>query len=91
MNVMAGSLLGPFLTGLAHYYSLRYIEASRSTIFQSARGLLVVIGAIVYLGINPLPNEITGGLLTIAGVALLTLGKRISRSIARYLSPAREG
>lgn len=76
-NVFAGSLLGPFLTGLAHYYSLQYIEASRSTIFQSTRGLLVVIGVLLYLGIAPRPNELTGGLITIAGVALLTLGKRI--------------
>ncbi|MBE0655808.1 MAG: DMT family transporter [Bacteroidales bacterium] len=76
-NVAAGSILGPFMTALAQYSSLKYIEASRAMIIQATRGLFVVIGAIIYLNILPLPMQIIGGTITIIGVIIITLGKRM--------------
>lgn len=76
-NVAAGSILGPFMTALAQYSALKYIEASRTMIIQATRGLFVAIGAIIYLDILPEVMQIIGGTITIVGVIVITLGKRI--------------
>ena len=82
MNMAIGSLLGPFLTGFAQYSALRYIEASRTMIIQSTRSLFVLLGSMIYLTILPEMLQLTGGLITIAGVIVMTWGK------IRYLRPA---
>lgn len=79
-NVAAGSILGPFMTGLAQYSALQYIEASRTMIIQATRGLFVAIGAIIYLNILPEVMQIVGGTITIVGVIVITLGKRMMRA-----------
>lgn len=75
MNMAIGSLLGPFLTGFAQYSALRYIEASRTMIIQSTRSLFVLVGSMIYLSIVPEMLQLTGGIITIAGVIILTWGK----------------
>jgi len=75
LNMMAGSLLGPFLSGLASYGALHYIEASRSMIIQSMRSLFVLVGSMVYLQILPVGLQLAGGLITIGGVVIMTWGK----------------
>lgn len=75
MNIAIGSLLGPFLTGFAQYSALRYIEASRTMIIQSTRSLFVLVGSMIYLSIVPEMLQLTGGIITIAGVIILTWGK----------------
>nr|ABD75776.1 hypothetical protein [uncultured bacterium] len=74
-NMGAGALVGPFLTGFAQYSALRFIEASRTMIIQSTRSLFVLIGSLIYLSILPEMLQLTGGLITIAGVVVLTWGK----------------
>jgi uncharacterized membrane protein len=74
-NMAVGSLLGPFLTGFAQYSALRFIEASRTMIIQSTRSLFVLIGSLVYLSILPEMLQLTGGLITIVGVIVMTWGK----------------
>lgn len=74
-NLLIGSLLGPFLTGLANYSSLQYIEASKSSIIRSSRSLFVVIGAYVYFGTLPHTYQLIGGLFTLSGVIVISLGK----------------
>lgn len=74
-NIAAGAFLGPFLGVLLIYYSFKYIEASRSSIVQSLKGTVVLGGAWVYFGTLPLRHQIIGGLLTVAGVLIMTLGK----------------
>ncbi len=74
-NLLIGSLLGPFLTGLANYTSLQYIEASKSSIIRSSRSLFVVIGAYFYFGTLPLTYQLIGGLFTLTGVIVISLGK----------------
>ena len=76
-NITIGSILGPFVTSFASYSSLLYIEASRSSIIQSTKGFFVIIGAIIYFEITPKTNEITGGILTILGIILISLGGKI--------------
>ncbi|MBN1133105.1 MAG: DMT family transporter [Bacteroidales bacterium] len=74
-NMAAGSLLGPFLTAMAQYSALKYIEASRTMIIQSTRSLFVLIGSMMYLSILPTSLQITGGIITILGVIVMTMGK----------------
>ncbi len=74
-NIVIGSFLGPFMGVLMIYYSFRYIEASRSSIVQSLKGIVVLAGAWLYFGTLPLPHQLWGGLLTVAGVLVMTLGK----------------
>jgi drug/metabolite transporter (DMT)-like permease len=74
-NMLIGSFLGPFLTGLAQYSALKFIEASRTMIIQATRGLFVLIGSMIYLSILPTYLQISGGVITIAGVIIMTLGK----------------
>jgi len=75
LNMAIGSMMGPFLTGLAQYSALRYIEASRTMIIQSTRSLFVLIGSMMYLSILPEMLQLTGGIITIAGVIIMTIGK----------------
>jgi drug/metabolite transporter (DMT)-like permease len=75
INMGIGSLLGPFLTGMAQYSALKFIEASRTMIIQSTRSLFVLIGSLIYLSILPTFLQITGGVITIIGVIVMTLGK----------------
>ncbi len=82
-NLLIGSLLGPFLTGLANYTSLQYIEASKSSIIRSSRSLFVVIGAYVYFGTLPHTYQLLGGLFTLTGVIVISLGKSFPKSLKK--------
>lgn len=74
-NIVIGSFLGPFMGVLMIYYSFRYIEASRSSIVQSLKGIVVLAGAWLYFGTLPLPHQVWGGILTVAGVLIMTLAQ----------------
>jgi drug/metabolite transporter (DMT)-like permease len=75
LNMAIGSMLGPFMTGLAQYSALRYIEASRTMIIQSTRSLFVLVGSMIYLSILPEMLQLIGGVITIIGVIVMTWGK----------------
>ncbi|MDZ7738995.1 MAG: DMT family transporter [Bacteroidales bacterium] len=70
-NVSFGSLIGPFLTAIAMYSALKFIEASKSTIIQSAKGIFVTIGAWMYFKTIPESFQVIGGIITIIGVIIL--------------------
>ncbi|MDA3905789.1 MAG: DMT family transporter [Bacteroidales bacterium] len=74
-NIFIGSGLGPFLTALAGYQALKYIEASRASILGSSKGLFVLIGAYFYFDTFPQMHQIWGGLISISGVILISMGK----------------
>ncbi len=78
-NVAIGSLVGPFLTALSNYSALKYIEASKSSIIQSSKGLFVIIGAWMYFSTVPETFQIAGGLITIIGVIVLITAKNSVR------------
>jgi len=77
INIAFGSFLGPFLTSFSQYSALKYIEASRAAIVQSATPLFVLIGAYFFFGKFPADYQLAGGMLTITGAMLLVIGKRI--------------
>jgi drug/metabolite transporter (DMT)-like permease len=63
------------MTGFAQYSALKYIEASRTMIIQSTRALFVMVGSMIYLSLLPELFQLVGGLITIAGVIVMTWGK----------------
>jgi drug/metabolite transporter (DMT)-like permease len=74
-NITIGSFLGPFLTATFGYLSLVYIEATKAVMIRSIRSLFVLLGAYLYFGNLPEIWQITGGLITICGVVILSFGK----------------
>lgn len=76
LNILAGSFVGPFLTSIFQYSALRYIQASHAAIVQSTTGLFVLLGALLMFSNLPSHSQITGGLVTIAGVALMMKSRK---------------
>jgi drug/metabolite transporter (DMT)-like permease len=74
-NIAVGAILGPFLAILTVYYSYHYIEASRSAIVQSMKGIFVLIGAYLVFKTFPLTHQLIGGMVTVVGVLIMTLAK----------------
>jgi len=74
-NIAIGAILGPFLAILTVYYSFKYIEASRSSIIQSSKGIFVLIGAYFVFKTFPLPHQFVGGMITVLGVLIMTLAQ----------------
>ncbi len=74
-NIAIGAVLGPFLAILTIYHSFQYIEASRSSIIQSLKGIFVLIGAYFVFKSFPLPHQFVGGMLTVLGVLIMTLAQ----------------
>jgi len=71
VSVGIGSLIGPFLTAFSMYSALRFIEASKSTVIQSSKGIFVTIGAWMYFRTIPESFQVIGGIITIIGVIIL--------------------
>lgn len=74
-NIAIGAILGPFLSVLTVYYSYRYIDASRSAIVQSLKGIFVLFGALLFFKTFPLPHQLFGGILSVTGVLALTMAQ----------------
>lgn len=80
LPIIAGSFTGPFLYVLSAYNALKHIEAGILTVITSARSLIVML--VVYLLYDTLPYsyQILGGILTISGVIMVSLGKMSKKS-----------
>ena len=78
-NIFIGSILGPFLTVIAGYQAIKYIEVGRKSILGSTKGIFVLIGAYVYFGKFPEIYQIIGGLISILGVILIAVGKLLMK------------
>lgn len=78
-NMAIGSLLGPFLTIITSYMALRYIEATRTAVIMSSRGIIVLISAYFYFNHFPAWYQILGGIITIIGVFILLKKKKESK------------
>lgn len=78
LNILAGSFVGPFLTSVFQYSALRYIEASRAAIVQSTTGMFVLGGSLLMFGLLPTSLQMAGGIVTVAGVALMMRARKIS-------------
>lgn len=74
-NIAVGATFGPFIAVLTIYYSFRYIEVSKSSIVQSLKGVLVLLGSYLYFQTLPLGHQLWGGLLTVIGVFIISVAK----------------
>ena len=77
INISLGSMLGPFLAVMASYTAIRNLEASRVSLIGTAKGVFVLVGAYFVFGKFPTSIQIIGGITTITGVILITLGKKM--------------
>jgi len=73
-NTVAGAIL-EFVAILTAYYSYKHIEASRSSIVQSLKGIFVLLVAFLAFGTLPLPHQLAGGIITVAGVLIMALAQ----------------
>jgi len=73
-NTIVGAIL-EFTAILTVYYSNKYIEASRSSIIQSLKGIFVLIGAFFVFKTLPLPHQLWGGMITVIGVLIMALAQ----------------
>ena len=80
INISLGSMLGPFLAVLASYSAIRNLEVSRVSLVGTSKGVFVLIGAYLVFGTFPSTIQVVGGGITILGVILITLGKKIKTS-----------
>lgn len=76
LNIAIGSVLGPFLTIFSKYNAMRFAEASRISVLGATKGLVVLVFAYIYFGSLPMMHQIYGGVITVAGVFLITIGKK---------------
>ncbi len=77
--ITAGSLLGPFLGILLTFASLKYVDASITTLIGTSRSIFIVTGAFLLMGILPNVNQLLGGCLTILGILTITMADIISK------------
>jgi drug/metabolite transporter (DMT)-like permease len=73
-NTIAGAVL-EFVAILTVYYSYKFIEASRSSVVQSLKGIFVLMVSFIAFGILPLPHQLLGGIITVAGVLIMALSQ----------------
>lgn len=76
INTIIAAILDPVLAILLVYKAYQYIEASRGTIIQSAKGLIIIPVAYLYFGTFPLPRQIAGGIIAMIGVIIIGLGQK---------------
>ncbi len=69
-----GSIFGPFLGVTLTFASLKYIDASITTLICTSRSLFIVIGAFLFMNILPGNNQLLGGAFIILGIVLITIG-----------------
>lgn len=74
-NTVFAAILDPVLSILLFYKAYQYIEASRGTIIQSMKGIMIIPVAYFYFGTLPLPRQITGGMIAMIGVVIIGLGQ----------------
>lgn len=75
LNITIGSIVGPFLTIFAKYNALKYTEAGRISVLGSTKGLVVMVFAFIYFGSLPVLHQIYGGIISVIGVFLISLGR----------------
>jgi len=70
-----GSFLEVFITIVFAYKSLQYIQAFKTSIIISTKGIFALLSAWIFLNLVPLHIEIIGGLISIVGVVIVSLKK----------------
>ena len=79
-DLSLGSLLETLIVIILAYRALKWIEATKTSLIISTKGVWTLLLAWIFLGIFPTGVQLLGGLLTLLGVWLITKkGGRITR------------
>ncbi len=76
-DLLLGSLLETLIVIVFAYQALKLIEAARTSLIISAKGVWTLFLAWIFLDVFPTWFQFTGGILTLAGVWMITWGGRV--------------
>lgn len=71
-DIATGSFLETFVVIVLAYQALKLIEATRTSLIISSKGVWTLLLAWVFLGVFPGDFELAGGILTLVGVWMIT-------------------
>ena len=74
-NTALAAILDPVLAMILAYRAYKYIEASRGTIIQSTKGLMIIPISFLFFGTLPLPHQLAGGIIAMVGVVIIGFGQ----------------
>jgi drug/metabolite transporter (DMT)-like permease len=77
-DLSIGSLLETLIVIVLAYQALKMIEATKTSLIISTKGVWTLLLAWVFLGVFPTGVQLAGGLLTLVGVWLITRQGRIT-------------
>lgn len=78
-DLIIGSLLETLIVIVFAYQALKLIEATKTSLIISSKGVWTLILAWIFLGVFPTWVQLTGGILTLVGVVLITWDKALIR------------
>jgi drug/metabolite transporter (DMT)-like permease len=71
-DLAIGSLLETLIVIVFAYQALKLIEATKTSLIISTKGVWTLVLAWIFLGVFPSALQLVGGLLTLLGVWLIT-------------------
>ncbi len=74
-DIVIGSFLETLLTIVFAYQALRYIEAAKTSLIISTKAVWVLVMAYFFLNTFPGILELVGGMLSLLGIVLISIGK----------------
>ena len=78
-DLTIGSILETLITIIFAYQALKLIEATKTSLIISSKGVWTLVLAWIFLGVFPSNLQLTGGILTLIGVWLITRDKPINQ------------
>lgn len=77
-DLALGSLLETLIVIVFAYQALKLIEATKTSLIISTKGVWTLIFAWIFLGLFPTVMQLSGGLMTLVGVWLITWNRATS-------------
>jgi drug/metabolite transporter (DMT)-like permease len=78
-DLLLGSLLETLIVIVFAYQALKLIEATKTSLIISSKGVWTLLLAWVFLGVFPNMYQLSGGILTLIGVGLITWDRPVIR------------
>ena len=78
-DLLLGSLLETMIVIVFAYQALKMIEATKTSLIISSKGVWALALAWIFLGVFPTGFQLVGGILTLIGVGLITWDKPLIR------------
>jgi len=79
-DLILGSLLETLIVIIFAYQALKLIEATKTSLIISSKGVWALILAWLFLGVFPSGFQLAGGILTLVGVTLITWDRSLIRN-----------